>query len=44
VSGGSRLRKRPRSAKLEIGWSDVAAASSVLAFSWLEAPQALLAA
>jgi hypothetical protein len=34
----------PRVAKLEIGWSEISAASSVYAFSLLKAPQAFGAA
>jgi hypothetical protein len=44
VSGGSCLRKRPRTAELEIAWSDVSEASSVLAFWLLEVHPAFLAA
>jgi len=36
----SRLRQRHRTAKLEIGWSEASAASSVTAFWLLELPQA----
>jgi hypothetical protein len=40
MSGCSRLRQRHRMAKLEIGWSEASAASSVTAFSWLALAQA----
>jgi len=40
----SRLRQRHRTAKLEIGWSEASAASSVNAFSLLELPQSFCAA
>jgi len=36
----SRLRQRRHTAKLEIGWNEVSAASSVNAFSLIESPQA----
>jgi hypothetical protein len=39
-----RLRQRHRAAKLEIGWSEASAASSVSAFSLRESPQAFCAA
>jgi hypothetical protein len=41
---GGRVRKRHFSAKQEIGWSEASAASSVLAFSLREWPEALCAA
>jgi hypothetical protein len=44
VSGGSRLRKRQIKRSMEIGWSDISAASPALAFSLLEVHPAFLAA
>jgi hypothetical protein len=41
---GGRVRKRHFSAKQEIGWSEASAASSVLAFSLREWPEAFCAA
>jgi hypothetical protein len=41
MPGCSRLRQRHFTAKLEIGWSETSAASSVSAFWLLESLQAL---
>jgi len=41
MPAGSRLRQRHHTAKLEIGWNELSAASSVNAFSLMESPQAL---
>jgi len=40
MPGCGRLRQRHYTAKLEIGWSESFAASSVNAFSWRESRQA----
>jgi hypothetical protein len=44
MSGVSCLRQRQVRRSMEIGWSDISAASSVLAFSLLEVHPAFLAA
>jgi hypothetical protein len=44
VTVDGRLRKRQIRRRMEIGWSDISAASPALAFSLLEVHPALLAA